>query len=502
MQSIAFSPAIQEAVTEAQAELARRRLKHFCLRMSPKLRLDKPFHDLVFSEIEALERGDMLDEDGEPMLGLIVALPVRHGKSEIISKHLPAWLLGRDPSRQIMLASNSASLSTRNSRFARNLFKDPLWPFAAKVAEDSSAADDWAIEGDDGTMRAVGMTSVIVGRGADFLIVDDPFAGIEDAMSPSQREKIWQWFLEDAFPRLQPNAKILICATRWNEDDLTGRLLRSEFFKRKFKYLRLPALAEETGDPLGRAPGEALDEDRYPAKMLKRIAEDPQQKRKWRAQYQQTPTSDTGDIFAKDWWLYYDPEQLERMGLKAQRIYVDPAFGGNARNDETAAVVMGTLGGKFYVMDVFHERVPYHEWKKRLGHFYAKWHVPLVIEQHGWSSILTNALRSPTPGEDGDLAFPVIPYSLPGGNKSKSERATAIKTATAECVTDMVEGGMVFFPRGASWLDYTLDQLTAFPSGEHDDIVDALVMGLTHMGVEHSEAINHFYFQSAPVVYR
>lgn len=478
-------------------------LKHFCLRMSPKLKLDKPFHDLLFSKIEALERGELIGADGTPKIGLIVALPVRHGKSEIISKHLPAWLLGRDPSRQIILASNAATLSTKNSRFARNLLRDPLWPFPeVRIAEDSSAADDWGIEGNDGVMRAVGITSTVVGRGADVLLVDDPYAGIEDAMSLSQRNKVWDWFIEDAFPRLQPDAKMLICATRWNEDDLTGRLMKSEYFREMFEYLRLPALAEEEGDPLGRAPGEALDPDRYPASYLKRIANDPMQRRKWRAQYQQAPTSDVGDIFSKSWWQYYDREDLERLGLKAKYIYVDPAFGGNAKNDETAAVTLGTLGGKIYWMDLFHERVPYHELKKKLGHFYAKWHVPLVIEDNGWSQILVNELRSSTPGDDGALSFPVIPYKLPGGNRTKGERATAIKTATAESVTAMVEGGMVFLPRGASWLDYALDQLTAFPSGEHDDVVDALVAGLTHMGIEHNEAINHFYFQSVPVVQR
>jgi hypothetical protein len=228
--------------------------------------------------------------------------------------------------------------------------------------------------------------------------------------------------------------------------------MKSEYFREMFEYLRLPALAEEEGDPLGRAPGEALDPDRYPASYLKRIANDPMQRRKWRAQYQQAPTSDVGDIFSKSWWQYYDREDLERLGLKAKYIYVDPAFGGNAKN--------------------------------------------------GWSQILVNELRSSTPGDDGALSFPVIPYKLPGGNRTKGERATAIKTATAESVTAMVEGGMVFLPRGASWLDYALDQLTAFPSGEHDDVVDALVAGLTHMGIEHNEAINHFYFQSVPVVQR
>lgn len=782
MQSIALSPAQQDLITEAYRVRATRRLRYFCERMSPKLVLDKPYHALVFSEIEALERGELLNEDGEPYLGLILAMPVRHGKSEIVSKHLPAWLLGRNPDRQIILAMNAADSAEDNSSFARNLFADEDWPFPElsgdppiRISRDSSAKSRWKIDGRDGILVAAGVGSTIVGKGADFLIVDDPFASYAEAMATGRRDTVWDWFLNDAFRRLQPNAKVLICAcltgdtavtmadgtekvirnitpgdiiasydggrivgskvlnwknqgpdhvyeirmrsgitirgnerhpflvdrgdklewvrlrdlrsgdnilraigangagssaptksaislpsardiaclttarsggqkdielrqsitsisavdissiatasppkstklclssravdalsadgrpllpptrklqtektagspsiiatspgrfagysattvtsplgtvtprsfssrplntfeitldqiveivpsgyedvfdievertenfianglvshnTRWHDDDLTGRILRSEFFKRRFKYLRLPALSEGEGDPLGRPAGAALDTQMWPASWLVPISEDPLQKQAWRAQYQQSPTLDTGEVFRKDWWQYYDPTDLERLGLRAKFIYVDPAFGGNAKNDETAATVWGTLGGKLYWMDTLHERVPYHQLKKKLGQFYAKWRVPLIVEDNGWSQILIKELRSPTPSgldNEDDIAFPVIPYKLPGGSRSKTERAVAVKTATAESVTAMVEGGMVFLPSGASWLDYALDQLTAFPSGEHDDVVDSVVMALTHMGVEHNDAIDKYFFKSAPVSYR
>lgn len=496
MQTIALSPALQDQIAEAQAELARRRLKHFCLRMNPRLRL-QPYHNLIFDALERLEKGDVTR--------LVVALPPRHSKSECVSRNFPAWVMGRDPHAQIILASYGTSLARNNSRDARNLLAEPLWPFPdVQVAKDASSAEEWSTN-KGGKVKAVGVDAGVTGFGADYLILDDVFVDFADAASKSQRDKVWTWYLSAARPRLQPNGKIVICGTRWNLDDLTGRILdeakqwvEDDGIDERWEVLRLPAIAEEN-DPAGRQPGEALDPERYPIKSLLPIMRS--SPRIWSAVYQQTPVSEAGSIFQRNWWQFYSPEDLERIGLKAKYIYVDPAFGGNAKNDETAAVVLGSLGGKIYCMDLFHERVPYHELKRKLGHLYAKWRVPLVIEDNGWSKILVNELRSPTPsgtGED-DIAFPVIPYKLPGGNRTKAERAISIKTATAESVTAMVEGGMVFLPEGASWLDYALDQLTEFPAGKHDDVVDALVMGLTHMGVEHNETLDKFFFKSVPL---
>lgn len=492
MPSIALSPAIQADLEEAQRILATRRLKHFCQRMNPRLRL-QPYHDLIFDALERLERGEITR--------LVISAPPRHSKTEVVSRKFVAWLLGRNPEAQVILASYGTDLARNASRDARNLLAEPLWPFPeVAVAKDLSAAESWAtVQG--GAVKAAGVGAGITGFGSDVLVVDDPFKGAEDAFSASAREKVWDWYVNEARTRLMPGGRIILICTRWHQDDLIGRALaeaRDDGREDEWTVLRLPAIAE-ANDPAGRKVGEALDPIRYPVAYLKQfmgIA------RTWNALYQQNPIPDSGTIFQKDWWLYYEPEALERQGLKAKYIYVDPAFGGNAKNDETAAVVLGTLGGKFYVMDLFHERVPYHELKKRLGHLYAKWHVPLIVEDNGWSKILVNELRSPTPSDDGAIAFPVIPYQLPGGNRSKTERAMAVKTATAESVTAMVEGGMVFLPRGASWLDYFLDQITAFPAAKHDDVVDATVMALTHLGVEHSEAINNFYFKTAPVVYR
>lgn len=492
MQTIALSPAIQDQIAEAQAELARRRLKHFCLRMNPRLKL-QPYHNLIFDTLEAMERG-------EGKYAVFMA-PPRHSKTEIVARKFVAWLMGRRPESQVILASYGTDLARNASRDARNLFAEPLWPFPdAEISKDSSSAEEWSTT-DGGKVKAAGVGAGITGYGADYLIVDDPFKGAEDAFSKAARDKVWDWYVNEARTRLMPGGKIILICTRWHQDDLIGRALaeaKEDGRASEWTVIRLPAIAEEN-DPAGRKPGEPLDPERYPASYLKQFMGI---SRTWNALYQQNPIPDTGSVFLRDWWLYYDPEELERRGLKAKYIYVDPAFGGNAKNDETAATVWGTLGGKLYWMDTLHERVPYHELKKRLGHFYAKWHVPLVVEDSGWSQILINELRSPTPGDDGLISFPVIPYKLPGGNRSKTERAIAVKTATAESVTAMVEGGMVFLPRGASWLDYALDQLTEFPAAKHDDVVDSVVMALTHMGVEHSEAINHFYFKSAPVVYR
>jgi predicted phage terminase large subunit-like protein len=449
----------------------------------------QPYHDLIFRKLEALQRGEIKR--------LVLSLPPRHSKTELASRNLPAWVLGNDPFAQIILASYATGLARNNSRDARNLLYEASWPFpAVAVAKDKSAAEEWATA-QGGGCKAAGVDAGITGFGADWLIIDDPFKGVEDAFSETARQKVWDWYSAEARTRLQPEARVIVIGTRWHQDDLIGRILAEAAEEGKsdeWEVLRLPAIAEE-GDPAGRSPGEPLDPRRYPIAELEQHRRNT---RTWMSLYQQDPIPDAGAIFQRDWWRFYDPAELERAGLRASHIYVDPAFGGNAGNDETAATVWGTLGGRFYWMDTFHKRVPYHQLRRELAGLYEKWHVPLVIEENGWSQILLQELRSPLPVE-GAIAFPVVGYKLPGGSRSKVERARAIKTATAESVTAMVEGGMAFLPQGASWLDYALDQLSTFPAGKHDDVVDSVVMALTHMQAGTDAALGA-YLQSARIV--
>lgn len=201
---------------------------------------------------------------------LIVQMPPRHGKSELISRYLPAWYLGTFPDRNVMLVSYEAHQAAKYGRYARNLMiENGPKVFGVSVADDSSAADRWGIQGREGGMVTAGIGGPLTGKGAHLLIVDDPIKNAEQAVSEVYRDKAWEWWQSTAFTRLEPGGSIIIVQTRWHNDDLAGRVQREQA-EEGWDVVSLPAIAEED-DLLGRAVGEPLWPERYPLERLAKM---------------------------------------------------------------------------------------------------------------------------------------------------------------------------------------------------------------------------------------
>lgn len=138
-------------------------------------------------------------------------MPPRHGKSELASIRFPAWYLGRNPDKRIILASYADSLASTFGRQIRDLIQDERFQrvFEATMSKVSSAADHWNIAGRRGGLIAAGVGSGITGHGADMLIVDDPVKDASEADSPTVRENKWQWYTRTAYTRLQPRLSLI-----------------------------------------------------------------------------------------------------------------------------------------------------------------------------------------------------------------------------------------------------------------------------------------------------
>lgn len=192
---------------------------------------------------------------------LIVAMPPRHGKSELVSRYLPAWYLGRFPKRKVMLASYQAQFAASWGRKARDVLCE-YGPelFGVRVAGGARAAEFWELEGHGGVMVSAGVGGALTGKGAHLLVIDDPIKNAEEAASELMREKAWNWWLSTARTRLAADAAVVLVMTRWQEDDLAGRLLAAQAAGEgdQWELLELPALCESDQDPLGREPGAAL----------------------------------------------------------------------------------------------------------------------------------------------------------------------------------------------------------------------------------------------------
>lgn len=479
---------MQELANSADIALSRKQLAAFCLRLNPRLRFQR-FHRLICEYMEATERGDIRD--------LMVFVPPRHGKTEIVSNAFPAWVMGRNPQSKIILASYNSDLATRNSRIARNKFDEATWPFPeVRIPRDSSAAGRWGTEA-GGEVLAAGVGGGITGFGADFLIIDDPFKGREDADNVKEQERVWNWYREDASPRRMPKGRRILVMTRWHKGDLAGRILNEPGAGNRWQVLELPAICDRVNDPTGRSIGEALDPDRYPLDELALLRED-SGARGWQALYQQQPTSEKGSIFEREWWQAYDQDKLRKRGLRPAGIFLDTSFG-EAGSDFSVAAVWGAFDGRYYLLDLVRKRLNYPDLRREMFKLHDKWKCPVVIEDTGAGRVLLQELRQGSAAEHDLPAIPTIPFKLPGQQGSTGRLLS--KEQRARMVTDLVEGGLVYLPEGAPFLDEFLAEHTDFPTGRHDDIVDTTTMALLRLGSTREEAFSVFG-QSAPIRYR
>jgi len=191
---------------------------------------------------------------------LIVNMPPRHGKSELISKWTPAWFLDNWPHKTVINAGYGTQFAEEWGRKVRNLtaqFQDKL---RYQLSVDSKAAGRWNTT-QNGGMYATGIGGAITGRGADLLVIDDPVKDHQAANSLVDRDRVWDWYTNTARTRVMPGGAIIILMTRWHEDDLVGRLLKyaEKGEGEQWEVLNLPAICEDPDhDPLGRKAGEPL----------------------------------------------------------------------------------------------------------------------------------------------------------------------------------------------------------------------------------------------------
>ncbi len=308
-------------------ELARRRLIDF-VKYNFK-DYDTNWHHKVLAEkLEAVEKGEIKR--------LIVNMPPRHGKSTLSSIYFPVWYLGRHPDKEVVIASYSQDLAVKFGRAARNIVRQNEYKnlFKITLAEDSRSVGNWHTE-KGGSYIAVGVGGALTGKGADLLIIDDPIKGRQEAKSDLVRETLWDWYISTAYTRLSPNGVIVICQTRWTDDDLVGRLLdKKDESADKWEMVNFKAVAEE--DEAFRKEGEALWPTRWSREALNRIraTEGPYD---WSALYQQDPIPNELQVFKDNWFKHRSWNEVRNMGTR-NFLTIDTAISEKAMGDYTGWV--------------------------------------------------------------------------------------------------------------------------------------------------------------------
>jgi predicted phage terminase large subunit-like protein len=392
------------------------------------------------------------------LLRVIINLPPRHGKSDFISMYTPAWFLGMNPDKRVILTSYEADFAAQWGRKARSLIEDfgQFFPEPIRVNPDSSAANRWDILGHTGGMQTAGIGGPLTGKGAHLAIIDDPIKNAEEAMSSTIREKHWDWYKSTLYSRLEPGGSILIPMTRWNEDDLAGRLIAEmqQEGGEQWTVISLPAVAEDD-DLLGRQVGQALWPERYDEVALARIKGTTQAY--WFASlYQQRPAPLEGGMFKKKWFEIVKSCPTDCYCLRYWDLAATEDGG-----DWTVGLKIGVRAGVFYIIDVQRDRLSSKDSEalvKQTAQIDGG-EVPIEMEQEPGSSgkrVIDHFARIVLPG----YAFEGVP-------------STGDKTVRAMAVMAAAERGDVKIVRGG-WNSAFLDELAMFPNGKHDDQVDAL----------------------------
>ena len=389
---------------------------------------------------------------------IIISAPPRHGKSEHTSVHTPVWVLEKYPTKKVILAAYGADLATGFSRRVRDMFTEPSNAalLSTRIRRDASRVEAFLTQ-QGGGMSAVGLGGPITGRGADVLLIDDYIKEIKEALSQAHREYIWNWFVTTAYTRLEPNASVIVIATRWHTDDLIGRMLRE--FPGEWDYIELPALAEEN-DLLGREPGEALFPQRYDAETLADI-------RKtlgsifFQALYQQKPVDETNKLTDPSWFKHKMLlTEYEITRLKWARMWDLAAT--EEGGDYTVGMLQGydAATGKTYIPDIQRGQWTPEGVERRVLLTAQKDgpNVTIYIEQE--------------PGSAGKAL--VEHYKR---NVLKDYTVVGVPTTTKKLIRlqpflAATEAGDVFLVGDGDWIKPFKEEFDAFPGGANDDQMD------------------------------
>ena len=393
---------------------------------------------------------------------LMIAMPPRHGKSQMGSYLFPAYLMGKLPQSKLIVGSHTAELAQRFGRMIRNLVEDEkygeLFP-DTKLSVDSKAAGRWNTR-QGGEAFFIGKGGAMTGRGGDIIVLDD-ILDEQDAVSETAMENTWEWYTSGPRQRLQPNGAIIIINTRWKTDDLSGRLLRQQgqLKSDQWEILEFPAILP-SGNPLW--PEYWQLEELEKVKMSIGL-------KKWNAQWQQQPTNDEGAILKREWWRKWKYD--EPPGCEYILQTLDTAYSKKETADFSVIATWGVFypgadsGPNLILLSVTKGRWDFPE-LKRIAKREYQYSQPdnVLIEAKATGTSLQQELRK--------MGIPVTMYS-PGGRRQGQD-----KISRANAIAPILESGMVWYPEDEEFAQDLVEECAAFPNGAHDDQVDVMVMAL------------------------
>lgn len=458
------------AVFELRRRAARAGFAPFVLFTTPNYKMGWVHREIC----ETLEKFLQDVRDGKSPR-LMISMPPRSGKSELVSRKFPAYAFGVDPDLQIIATSYGADMAQRFNRDVQRVIDNDLYKAAfpdtslnAGKSNNSKGAyirtsDLFEIVGHTGSYRSCGVGGGITGMGADILIIDDPVKDRKSANSATVRQSIYEWYTSTAYTRLSPGGGVIVMCTRWHVDDLLGLLLKEEQNGGdKWHVINYPAIAEH--DEPHRRAGEALHPERYPLDSLLKI-KGAVGSADWASLYQGRPTVLGGNIIKSGWFKRYKqlPELKYRLvdadtALKTKEANDFSVFGCGGLGKEGNLYITDWRRGKWEAPDLKRNAIDF--WIKQLAMKNGVCRDFCVEDKASGTGLIQEIKRGTPP----------IPIR---GIERDTDKLTRLQD-----VLGYIEAGRVYIPENAPWVSDFIAECEAFRGDmkhAHDDQVDVLV---------------------------
>ena len=428
------------------------------LELHPSLAFLPNWHlEVICQKLDAVRRGEIKR--------LIITIPPRHLKSIAGSVCLPAYILGHDPTAQIICASYGQVLADKLARDCRSIMNASFHRDIFGTRLQQTTLHDFATKA-GGFRMATSVGGVLTGRGADIIIIDDPLKP-DEAVSDVARNAVNSWYDNSVRSRLNDKQEggIVIIMQRLHEDDLVGHVLRQE----EWEVVSFPAIAEieETHEfetiygrfRHQRRVGDILHPQREPRETLA-ILKRSMGEYNFAGQYQQSPAPFGGGMVKEEWFKRYtEREPFQSLDQVIQSW--DSANKETELADYSVCTTWGIKDKRIYLLDVLRERMDYPDLKRAVRRQRESYHpdVILIEDKASGTQLIQELIEEGVPG---------VQKIKPNGDKVMRMHAQ----------TASIENGFVHLPEDAPWLPDYIHELTTFPRGKYDDQVDSTSQAL------------------------
>jgi predicted phage terminase large subunit-like protein len=421
--------------------------------------LDENWHikylcDRLQKEAERLIKGENTKQH------LLINVPPRTLKSELVNVFFSVYLWVLDDSKQFISSSYSASLSIALSTQARRLIESDWFKEHypnVNISKDENTKSKYTTP-NGGLRYSTSTGGTVTGMGADVIVIDDP-QNPQLARSEVERENANRFFNETLRSRLNDpkTGLFIVIMQRLHENDLTGMLLSKE--PEKWEHTCLPAEESESVKPID-LKNNYINGLLFPQRLSKNVLESFKTglgSYGYSGQYGQLPSPSDGGILKRNWF-----EVVKEIPIIHTDFFLDTAYTDKSYNDATALMAACYVNNTIYIKEVAAVRLEFPELVKEIQRF---------VVVNGYSNKSRIFIE---PKASGKSIIQQLKRNT-GLNVIEDKPPTQDKVSRVAAITPIVEAGRVKLLDGR-YIDNFLNECAAFPNGNHDDMVDTLTM--------------------------